>query len=111
MRYVYIDSSKEEHDLGTFKLIQAQKWLEGTSLKSKTEKGGEWKKVISGGKTRYYKKDGNKKTLLMTPFSGTPNKVFKYNKGSIDFALFEDTSREYFNAYGFATVIGAMYRS
>lgn len=109
IRYVYVDNNNIKHDLGNFKLIEAQKWLIATRHKYKTEQGGEWKKVVSGGKTRYYKKDGNKKTLIITPFSGSPHKVFKYNdESSIDFAIYEDTSREYFNAYAFATVIGAL---
>ncbi|WP_103070915.1 hypothetical protein [Aquimarina sediminis] len=108
VRYVYVDSSGEEHDLGSFAIIEAQKWLDGTKHYSKTQVSGEWKKVISGGKTRYYKKDGNRKTLLMTPFSGSPNKVFKYKKGNLDFAIYEDTSREYFNPEAFSTVIGAL---
>ncbi|WP_027392895.1 hypothetical protein [Aquimarina latercula] len=108
MRYVYVEDSREEYDLGSFKLIEAQRWLDATRHYSKTQKGGEWKKVISGGKTRYYKKDGTTKTLLMTPFSGSPNKVFKYKKGTLDFAIYESTDREHFNPEAFATVIGAL---
>ena len=108
MRYVYVENTGEEHYLGVFDIIESQRWLHGTSQQINTTKGGTWQTVTSGGKTRYYKEDGNEETLIMTPFSGAPNKVFQYKKGNLDFAIYEDTSREYFNPEAFATVIGAL---
>jgi len=108
LKYIYLDKDGEEHKLGDFNLIEAQKWSDGTKHLSKTLNGGVWKKITIDNKTRYYRKDIGLKTYLITPFSGGSNKVFKYKNGDLDFALFEDTSREYFNPEAFATVIGAL---
>ena len=108
IRYVYVASDGVKHDLGKYKIFEAQKWLDGTRYRSKTLKGGTWVKKVISGNIRYYKKDGDNKTQLITPFSGMPNKVFKYKNGNLDFALYEDTSREYFNPIAFATIIGAL---
>ncbi|WP_407322395.1 hypothetical protein R5O21_14690 [Tenacibaculum maritimum] len=106
--YVYHDKNGGKHNLGTFDVIEVQKWSYGTKHKWKTKEGGEWKTITIGSKTRYYKKDGNKKNILITPFSGSP-KVFRYSDSkNIDFELYENTSREYFNPEAFATVIGAL---
>ncbi|WP_437823822.1 hypothetical protein [Tenacibaculum mesophilum] len=106
--YVYYDKDGGKHSLGNFDVIESQRWVDGTKHEWKTKKGGEWKKVTIGARTRYYKKDGNLKNPLITPFKGSP-KVFKYSDSkNINFALYEDTSREYFNPEAFATLIGAL---
>ncbi len=108
VNYVYHDKNGNSHDLGKFVITKSQKWIDGTKHEWKTKKGGEWKTVKIGSKTRYYKKDSDKKNSLITPFTGSP-KAFKYNDSKeINFALYEDTSREYFNPEAFATLIGAL---
>ena len=78
VKFMYHDSSKKKHNLGTFDIIWAQKWKDATKHSWKGNKTG-WKKNISSGVVRYYQKDGAKETPLVTPFKGvakwTCNKI------------------------------------
>jgi len=97
IKYVYVASDGEEHDLGQFKLVEAQKWSYGSKLYHKG-----WKKVISGGKTRYYEYGKGKVKLVKIKFP------FHYKFNETLIKLRDHTDREYINPEALACLIGAI---
>ncbi|PHR29979.1 MAG: hypothetical protein COA38_11065 [Fluviicola sp.] len=95
--YVYHDKDDKEHDLGVFDVIEADKWKKC----SKTEKTG-WKKVIAGGKTRWYQYDEGKTPLVKVKLP------ISYNKDGVEIYLKDNTTREYMNPESYACFLGAL---
>lgn len=108
VNYKYVDSSNQEHDLGTFDIVWAQRWKRGTST-DKSSDPANWKKVVSGGRIRYYEYDSDNKAPLIRPFKKKNGlNVFEYINGNLKIVLYEDTSREYFNPESFGCILGAL---
>ena len=100
------DKTDTEHNLGTFKITWTQAWLAGASASTAI---GSWKTIKLGSKTKYYQYDGTNKAPLITPYNGTStNKIYSYKENGIIIVLTENTTREYYNPVGLATVFGAL---
>lgn len=111
VKFIYHDKTDNEHNLGTFEITWAQAWLAGTSKYEQYVKPNPsaWKKVTVGTETRYYSYDDKRKAPIITPYTGTASKKrYVYEENDVKIILTEDTSREYYNPVGLATVFGAL---
>ncbi|MCF6350369.1 MAG: hypothetical protein L3J23_04990 [Flavobacteriaceae bacterium] len=102
IRYVYVASDGEEHDLGKYNLIEAQKWNYGSS---RYHSG--WKKIVTidnkgNEKEKYfeYAKGKVKLVKFKLPLS--------YNYNNVNIKLKDNSTREYINPEAFACLIGAL---
>jgi len=102
IRYIYVANDGEEHDLGKYNLIEAQKWNYGSK---KYHQG--WKKIVTidnlGNETkRYYEYAKGKVKLVKFKLP------LSYNSQSINIKLNDNSTREYINPEAYACLIGAL---
>ena len=97
IRYVYIANDGEEHDLGKYNIVEAQKWNYGSK---KYHQG--WKKITLNKKIRYYEYAKGKVKLIKFKLPLT------YNSKSINIKLNDNSKREYINPESYACLIGAL---
>ena len=102
IKYVYVASDGEEHDLGQFKIVEAQKWNYGSS---RYHSG--WKKIVTidnkGNETKKYFEYAKGKVKLVKfklPLS--------YNSNGVNIKLNDNSTREHINPEAYACLIGAL---
>jgi len=97
IEYIYHDKDENKHDLGSFDLIEVQKWNYGSK---KVHEG--WKKVTIKKKIRYYEYAKGKIKLIKFKLP------LSYKSKNVNIKLNDNSTREHINPEAYACLIGAL---